>query len=147
MENHVILVDEYDQIMDDLQPFHSLSSEELARRIRSVSRDALNPLQARTFTLHVVDGSTTATGPHQSSAKVQDMQDLMSDFVEMLPDMDLVFASHQLPTVAVSGEAKRRHLHYAEKGLRAHHFSLEVDSLELISATRQCSPRLKASRF
>lgn len=116
MENRVILVDEYDQINDDITPFFALSSTEVRARAEALAEDNSLPHYARSFSLAIKDGSIHASGPGAKSDKSEDMQDIMSEFAEVLPDMTLTFASHNEPSVAISGEARDRHLRAARDG-------------------------------
>lgn len=117
MENRVILVDEYDQINDDIEPFLALSSAEVRARTKALATDHNLPHMPHSFSITIKDGSISATGPNHKIARAEDMQDLMSEFAEVLPDMTLTFSSHNEPTVAISGEARVRHVDYARQGL------------------------------
>lgn len=116
MENRVILVDEYDQINEDIEPFAALSSKDLRSRAAALSNDASLPHHAHSFSIAVKDGGIRAFGPHAHSTKSEDMQDLMGEFAEVLPDLTLTFAEHEEPSVAISGELRQRHVEAARAG-------------------------------
>ncbi|KAM0753173.1 hypothetical protein T439DRAFT_286654 [Meredithblackwellia eburnea MCA 4105] len=116
MQNRVILVDEYDQIDEDIRPFFSLSASEIRQRAKQISTNFRFELHSDTFTVRVKDGAVTSSGPHSKSNRAEDTQDLIGEFAESLPDMSMTFTSHDLPVIAVSGEAKARHEHFAKNG-------------------------------
>lgn len=118
MENRVILVDEYDQIMEDIEPFFALPSKEIRTRAEALAGDDSLPHYARSFSISVKDGGIRASGPEAKSEKAEDMQDIMSEFAEVLPDMTLTFASHNEPSIAISGEARERHVKAARDNKR-----------------------------
>ncbi|KAK4705426.1 hypothetical protein P7C70_g776, partial [Phenoliferia sp. Uapishka_3] len=116
MQNRVILVDEYDQIDEDIRPFFSLPADEIRARAKALSTSTTLPQQTDTFTIHVKDGRISSSGPYHRSQRAEDTQDLMGEFAESLPDMSMTFASHDLPVIAISGEAKVRHEHFSKSG-------------------------------
>lgn len=117
MQNRVILVDEYDQIDEDIRPFFSLPASEIRSRAKALATDARLPHHTNSFTVSVKDGKVTASGPHEKSSRAEDTLDLIGEFSETLPDLTMTFASHELPVIAISGEARIRHEHYARHGL------------------------------
>lgn len=116
MENRVILVDEYDQINDDIEPFLALPASEVAARAKALSSDNRLPHMPHTFTITVKDGSLSSTGPQHKNPRSEDMQDLMSEFAEVLPDMALTFSAHDEAMIAVSGESRAKHVETARRG-------------------------------
>lgn len=115
MENRVILVDEYDQINEDIEPFLAMPSKEVQSRAKAVATDPTLPFSAHSFTLSIKDGGLTASGSHASSSKSEDIQDLMGDFVEVLPDIKLTFSEHEAPSVPLSGQARVLHVDAARE--------------------------------
>ena len=136
MQNRVILVDEYDQINDDIEPFFSLSAADLALRAQAIASDPKLPLHAESFSIRVKDGALSAFGPKKLTPRAEDAQDIMSEFVESLPDVTLTFSSRDGPVVAVSGEAKARHRDYARHGLRASFSLLSAGARKLTRITQ-----------
>ncbi|KAL8281153.1 hypothetical protein RQP46_006511 [Phenoliferia psychrophenolica] len=116
MQNRVVLVDEYDQIDEDIKPFFSLPASEIRARQKALASNTRLPHHAETFTVDVEDGAISVYGPFRRGQLAEDAQNLMGQFAESLPDISLTFASHELPTVAISGEARLRHEHYATNG-------------------------------
>lgn len=122
MQNRVVLVDEYDQIDEDISPFFSLPASEIRIRANQLATNVRLPHHADTFTIQVRDGAITSSGPNKRTQRAEDTQDLMGEFAESLPDISMTFTSHELPMVAISGEARIRHEHYA----RNHHCELPI---------------------
>lgn len=152
MQNRVILVDEYDQINDDIEPFFSLSAAELALRAQALATNPKLPLHAETFSIRVKDGALVAFGPKKLSVRAEDAQDIMSEFVESLPDVTLTFSSREGPLMAVSGEAKARHRDYARHGLgqslRSPGFaSRRADSVDAVLDKKQANAVLENTAY
>ncbi|GAA5950283.1 hypothetical protein JCM21900_001101 [Sporobolomyces salmonicolor] len=134
MQNRVVLVDEYDQIHDDLLPFRSLSPSELRRRASSLQKDASLPWHKHTFGLRVKSGvvsKVSGAGGGEGGARGEDLMDLLGEFSEMLPDLDLRFAGGDEAMVVISGEARERHEEYARDG----RFLGESASYEVLEPT------------
>ncbi|GAA5858013.1 hypothetical protein JCM1840_001002 [Sporobolomyces johnsonii] len=134
MQNRVVLVDEYDQIHDDLLPFRSLSPSELRRRVALLQKDASLPWHPHTFGLRVKNGvvsKISGAGGGEGGARGEDLMDLLGEFSEMLPDLDLRFAAGDEAMVVISGEARERHEEYARDG----RFLGESASFEVLEPT------------
>ncbi|GAA6001366.1 hypothetical protein JCM10207_006628 [Rhodosporidiobolus poonsookiae] len=121
MENRVILVDEYDQIHSDLEPFFSLPPAELRRRAQALQDDPSLPWHAHSFGISVEDGRVgmmhgRAEGSNMGGQRTEDLLDMMGEFAGALPDLQVRLAEGDEPAVVVSGEAKARHLEYAREG-------------------------------
>jgi hypothetical protein len=118
MENRITLVDEYDQIHNDLLPFHSLPVREFRRRASSLQTDSRLPWHAHSFGLEIKDGAVghSAGSAGKGGTRTEDLMDLLGEFSELLPDMEIRFSEGDEPSVVVSGEAKERHIEYAKKG-------------------------------
>ncbi|GAA5842246.1 hypothetical protein JCM11251_006757 [Rhodosporidiobolus azoricus] len=118
MQNRIVLVDEYDQIYSDLLPFFSLPPSELRRRASSLHTDSSLPWHHHSFGLAIKDGAVNlmAGGSEGDKQRTEDLMDLLGEFAESLPDLEVRFAEGDEPSVAVSGEAKERHIKYAKEG-------------------------------
>ncbi|GAA6051753.1 hypothetical protein JCM3770_002715 [Rhodotorula araucariae] len=117
MQNRVILVDEYDQIHSDILPFLSLPPSEFRRRVMSLSSDQSLPWHKQSFQLKVHDGSVVAgQGADEAAERRDDILDLLAEFSEMLPDMEIRLGKGDEPMVVVSGEASERHEQLARDG-------------------------------
>lgn len=124
MENRVILVDEYDQINSDLLPFHSLPVSEFRRRASALQTDSHLPWFAHSFVLSIKDGEVAQMpgSAGKGGSRTEDLMDLLGEFSELLPDMQLRFSDGDEPAVAISGEARERHVQYAKEGKGASPF-------------------------
>ncbi|GAA5893823.1 uncharacterized protein JCM6883_003648 [Sporobolomyces salmoneus] len=121
MENRVILVDEYDQIHEDILPFRSLSPSEFRRRSKELQTDKKGPWWKNSFGLGIKNGQVkkfSGGGAEEGGdGRVEDLMDILGEFSEMVPeDLELRFLKGDEPGVVVSGEAKERHLRFAEEG-------------------------------
>ncbi|KAJ8294136.1 Beta-1,2-xylosyltransferase 1 [Rhodotorula toruloides] len=117
MQNHIVLVDEYDQIYDDILPFLALKPSEFRDRARSLRSDTSLPWHAHSFSLEVKDGTVVfLPGGAAGQGKKEDMLELLADFVEMLPDLDIRISSGDEPSVVISGEARQKHELAAREG-------------------------------
>ncbi|GAA5875922.1 hypothetical protein JCM8547_008348 [Rhodosporidiobolus lusitaniae] len=120
MENRVILVDEYDQIHSDLLPFFSLQPSELRRRATALQTDRTLPWYDHSFGISVKDGAVEVKhangGSGQDAQRTEDLLDILGEFAEMLPDLEVRFAAGDEPAVVISGEAKEQHLKFAKEG-------------------------------
>ncbi|GAA5982713.1 hypothetical protein JCM5350_006223 [Sporobolomyces pararoseus] len=125
MENRIILVDEYDQIFKDIEPFRSLSPKEFKKRSKSLQTDESLPWFKHSFGIGIKSGQikqyTYQAGKgdknNNNRERVEDLMDLLAEFSEMIPeDVELRFMNGDEPGVVISGEAKQRHLEYASQG-------------------------------
>ncbi|GAA5946845.1 hypothetical protein JCM3775_001730, partial [Rhodotorula graminis] len=117
MQNHVRLVDEYDQVHSDVLPFLSLAPSEFRRRVKSLTADQALPWYKQSFELKVRDGAVVAgQGAGDAAERRDGVLDLLAEFVDMLPDLELRVAKGDEPSVVVSGEARERHERLARGG-------------------------------
>ena len=128
MENRIVLVDEYDQIMEDMEPFFSLPSDEIKRRLTTLVSDTTYPNYGDTFTVAIKDGEVSSRGPGRHLPRAEDTLDLLSEFCEMLPDMRVVFSSVDGGQIHISGEARRIHRDMARAGKGKSSFCTSVDT-------------------
>ncbi|BGP48317.1 hypothetical protein JCM10450v2_004189 [Rhodotorula kratochvilovae] len=117
MQNRVVLVDEYDQIHADILPFLSLPPSEFRRRVMSLSTDQSLPWYRQSFQLKVHDGSVVVgQGGSEATERRDDILDLLAEFSEMLPDLEVRLGKGDEPMVVISGEARERHEQLAQDG-------------------------------
>ncbi|GAA6038222.1 hypothetical protein JCM8097_005801 [Rhodosporidiobolus ruineniae] len=118
MENRVVLVDEYDQIHSDLEPFFSLPPSELRRRAQQLQTDSSLPWHAHSFGVEFRDGAVEMVqgSEGRGGSRLEDLLDILGEFSEMLPDLQVRFSEGDEPAVVISGEARERHLDYAKRG-------------------------------
>ncbi|KAG8972533.1 F-actin-capping protein subunit alpha [Tulasnella sp. 425] len=88
----VILIDEFDRIDADIEPFHALAPKHIAERL---ARAAKRP---DTFHINIEDGlaDVPAVDDYEKQFKARDMVDLISDFAEFLPNMDIHASIHDM---------------------------------------------------
>ncbi|GJN90525.1 hypothetical protein Rhopal_003536-T1 [Rhodotorula paludigena] len=117
MQNRVILVDEYDQIDNDILPFLSLPPSEMRHRLTALSSDRSLPWHGNSFSLKIRDGAVDVQqGDKGGGDRREDLLDLLSEFSEMLPDLEIRLSEGDEPSVVVSGEARERHERFAREG-------------------------------
>lgn len=107
----VVLIDEYDSVMDSLLPFWAVSP----RLLRERARETLGHDNVMTQIL-VRDGRVAGElkGWQQKATA-----GMMASFVEWLPDMDLVFNRHDEPRVIVPDSDLSRYVAKAQSKLRS----------------------------
>ncbi|KAG8783991.1 capsule-associated protein CAP1 [Serendipita sp. 398] len=102
--NKVKMVDEYDQLIRDLEPFWQLSGEELRRRADQVghlpSIDFVRLRQGKAVTLNIEKGSEDS----EVSARAKGFRMMVEKFQEKLPDMDFPINSKAEGRVLVPWE-------------------------------------------
>lgn len=96
--NHT-LIDEYDQLMRDLQPYTSLSPAALAQRTRTLGQ------LSGVSIVSIRDGKSEVHSKSGRWAPALAFQEMIADFEADLPDMDI--AINERPEARVLPEAKR----------------------------------------
>lgn len=82
-KHNVVLVDEYDRISKDIQPFLGLSPEVFAEKNLRLATDP----ESHTFTLNITGGVLYMAGKLKSSARASQMAGLLEPIIQDLPDM------------------------------------------------------------
>jgi len=113
-EKKVQLPDEYDQIFRDLTPFLALPIEDGKRAIQEQLLDT-NP---QSFIVHIKGGQISLTGPKKDGSRARGFTDLVADFVELLPDLEMFVSTQDGPDVVVDGD----YLEAAEAAVHMGHF-------------------------
>ncbi|GAA5873960.1 hypothetical protein JCM8547_001588 [Rhodosporidiobolus lusitaniae] len=109
-QNRVILVDEYDQIHRDLEPFWALEPQDLHHRVQ-VMQD-----REESFTIKVKEGKTTEEGEQAFLRRAKDLSDLVARFSEYVPDVNLTFTRHDQPACQLDYAVKERMMELAQTG-------------------------------
>lgn len=109
-DNGVILIDEYDQISKDILPFTALSQAKLAERVAEIESNEF------VHTFVVRNGKITITGAKKELARASDQAELMKNFVQFLPDVNITMSAHDGPSVAVDWQLRERHVKAASAG-------------------------------
>ncbi|GAA5996568.1 uncharacterized protein JCM10292_003058 [Rhodotorula paludigena] len=108
--NRVILVDEYDQIHHDLQPFWALDPGDLAHRV------AVMEEREETFTIKIADGKVAETGEQAFLRRAKDLGDLIRRFSAYAPDVNLTFTRHDQPACQLDYFHRDRMVELADLG-------------------------------
>ncbi|KPV74647.1 glycosyltransferase family 90 protein [Rhodotorula graminis WP1] len=108
--NRVILVDEYDQIHRDLEPFWALEPQDLAHRVRVMQE------RDETFTIQVTDGKVAEVGEQAFLRRAKDLGDLIRRFSDYVPDVNLTFTRHDQPACQLDYYHRDRMVELAQLG-------------------------------
>ncbi|GAA5896049.1 hypothetical protein JCM8208_007515 [Rhodotorula glutinis] len=108
--NRVILVDEYDQIHRDLEPFWALEPQDLAHRVRVMQE------RDETFTIQITDGKVAEVGGQAFLRRAKDLGDLIRRFSDYVPDVNLTFTRHDQPACQLDYYHRDRMVELAQLG-------------------------------
>ncbi|KAG7096090.1 hypothetical protein E1B28_006766 [Marasmius oreades] len=87
-ENNVVMVDEYDGLMRDLEPFYQFSGEEIRRRTAQVGTlPSINIVRVRRGKARIVNLSQDFKDS-ELSARAQGFKNMLKKFVHKLPNVD-----------------------------------------------------------
>ncbi|GAA6025765.1 hypothetical protein JCM10207_000786 [Rhodosporidiobolus poonsookiae] len=100
--NRVVLVDEYDQIHKDLEPFWALEPSDLAHRVDVMQQ------REETFTIQVQNGEVAEVGEQAFLRRAKDLGDLIRRFSAHVPDVNLTFTRHDQPACQLDWFHKER---------------------------------------
>lgn len=137
VRNGVQLVDEYDSVWERIKVFASLPPSVLRERSEMLQRDEGFWMWDKTFTIAVREGGRKVTkeGPMKDKGpRAELMLRLLDGIAKFLPDLNITMtgesllwvleleltskAGHDVPWVAISGEARDRHRAAADAGER-----------------------------
>lgn len=85
----MILVDEYDQINIDIEPFLALPSKEMLRR----ATDLATNQAGHHFSLIVEGGKVKTTGPREDTYRAHDANAILSQFSQHIEDMPITVST------------------------------------------------------
>ncbi|GAA5821220.1 hypothetical protein JCM3770_006880 [Rhodotorula araucariae] len=108
--NRIILVDEYDQIQRDLEPFWALEPSDLAHRVRVMQE------RDETFTIQVEEGKVAEVGGQAFLRRAKDLGDLIRRFSTYVPDVNLTFTRHDQPACQLDYYHRDRMVELANLG-------------------------------
>lgn len=109
--NNVQLVDEYDQISRDFEPYWAMEPIDLRHR-NKVMQD-----REHTFTLSIKDGRVSRHGEHAELRRAKDMANLLSKFSKHVPgEVNMTFIIDDQPAVMMGWNQKERMLELARQG-------------------------------
>ncbi|OCH90505.1 hypothetical protein OBBRIDRAFT_730693 [Obba rivulosa] len=89
-DNDVLMIDEYDSIMEDLEPFWELSGEQFRRRAALAGHlPSVDTVRVRSGKAEAVDAkSTYGEDADEVSARARGYASMLERFADKLPDMD-----------------------------------------------------------
>lgn len=111
--NNIDIVDEYDQISRDMEPYWALEPVDMRHR-NKVMQD-----REHTFTLSITNGYVTRHGDpkHADIRRAKDMQALLQTFAKWIPgQVNMTFVIDDNPAVMMSYHQKDRMLELARQG-------------------------------
>ncbi|GAA5909757.1 hypothetical protein JCM6882_002666 [Rhodosporidiobolus microsporus] len=159
VKHNVQLVDEYDSIMERIQPFAALSPELLQKRsamlqgIKSEQGEEEFWLHQHSVTIKVREKGTqvTADGPMRTTNNRADqILALMNGISEFLPDLNITITGHDVPWIVLDGEHKKKHIEAAERGEYLDDYATYQEDWSRDGWSLMCppgSPLREASRF
>ncbi|KAK4054449.1 hypothetical protein OIV83_000943 [Microbotryomycetes sp. JL201] len=109
-DNKVVLIDEFDQTLNDVLPFYALPPETIHNRSMTLQRDP------STFTMQVRNGRNQIIGAHSGDGRAKDQAELMKRWTKYLPDVNITMSAHDGPSIVMDHRGKTRHLEAAKKG-------------------------------
>ncbi|KAK4053911.1 hypothetical protein OIO90_003748 [Microbotryomycetes sp. JL221] len=110
-DNNVVLIDEFDQTLNDVLPFYALPPETIHNRSMVLQRDP------STFTMQIRNGRNTIIGAHKADGRAKDQAELMKRWTKFLPDVNITMSAHDGPSIVMDHRGKTRHFEAAKKGV------------------------------
>lgn len=109
--NNVQIVDEYDQISRDFDPYWAMEPIDLRHR-NKVMQD-----REHTFTLSIKNGRVSRHGEHADLDRARDMASLVSKFSRHVPgEVNMTFIIDDQPAVLMGWNQKDRMIELAQQG-------------------------------
>lgn len=94
-KNKIILVDEYDQIMHDLEPFYALDPRDLDHKLKRMEE------REETFTIKLDPTAETTveySGDYAELQRAHDLGEILEPFADLLPGkVQMTFTRHDQP--------------------------------------------------
>ncbi|BGP40488.1 Protein O-glucosyltransferase 2 [Rhodotorula kratochvilovae] len=118
-ENAFVMVDEFDAMMDRVEPFLAVRPSNMVKRHEKLQFDPDFWIQDKAFTVELKQrgGHIAAHGPMKGvNERTEQMLKLLGGIAKHLPDMNVTFTGHDVPWVVLSGEARERHRLAAREG-------------------------------
>ncbi|GAA6051318.1 hypothetical protein NBRC10513_000329 [Rhodotorula toruloides] len=124
-KNEFVMVDEFDLVMRQVEPFLALQPSLLRERHEKLQFEEDFWMQDKAYTVELkkpVDSrhtrpQMTVYGPMKTTNDRSDQTlKLLENIAEFLPEMNLTFTGHDTPWVTMSGEARVKHVEAARAG-------------------------------
>ncbi|KAM0745918.1 hypothetical protein T439DRAFT_330273 [Meredithblackwellia eburnea MCA 4105] len=112
-EKNFLMVDEFDSMMKRLRPYLSLPPELLRARSERLMNDPELWLYDKMFTIKIRHSPSQplmhAEGPMRNDVNERSIQmlQLLGGIAKFLPEMNITFTGHDVPWIALSGEARQ----------------------------------------
>ncbi|GAA5838300.1 hypothetical protein JCM11251_003457 [Rhodosporidiobolus azoricus] len=157
--NNVPLVDEYDSILERIQPYAALSPDLLQKRsamlqgVKTEEGEEEFWLHKHSVTIKVREKGTqvTADGPmRKTNNRADQILALMDGFSKFLPDLNITITGHDVPWIVISGDHKKQHIEAAERGEYLDDFGTYKEDWSRDGWNLMCppdSPLRQSSRF
>lgn len=112
--NRVVLVDEYDQILHDIEPFFALDPRDFAHRLDVMTQRE----ESFTMTMDPTAAQRIAySGPQAALRRAHELGDIIERFVDKLPGtVQMTFTRHDQPACSVGWAHQNRMLELASEG-------------------------------
>ena len=109
--NAIILVDEYDQINRDFEPFWAQEPEDFLHRYQVMQE------RENTFTVAVHKGSVSLHGEHSTLRRAEDIGDVIERFSAFIQDdVNMTFIVDDQPAIMLDWPQRNRMLELAQLG-------------------------------
>jgi hypothetical protein len=120
--HNVQLIDEYDRIYNDLEPFWGMDPVDL-NKIQAqleTERDSYTIGKTRDSTITMVASALPEPGPNSPTrhfvARANDIADMLSEVADFIPPFRATFSPHDNPDMVTDWELKAQALHAAATG-------------------------------
>ncbi|CCA67724.1 related to CAP1-Cryptococcus gattii [Serendipita indica DSM 11827] len=88
-ENRVVLIDEFDALFRNVEPYFALSPRLFNSRVERLSKEL-----SFSFSITVKNGTLTLGGERARYSRAQDIRDLLEPVAQWLPDLELYASDH-----------------------------------------------------
>ncbi|KIM34566.1 glycosyltransferase family 90 protein [Serendipita vermifera MAFF 305830] len=111
-EKRVILIDEFDQINHNIEPYFALSPATFAARVDELANDL--PFS---FSIEIKDGKLTLGGERAAESRAQDIKALVEPIAQWLPDLKMYASDHDKGNIVLGQDQYDAALELASEGL------------------------------
>ncbi|KAM0753101.1 hypothetical protein T439DRAFT_378824 [Meredithblackwellia eburnea MCA 4105] len=108
--NDVVLIDEFDNINRDLEPFWAIPVDVIRERAIDLEEAAW------TFTMAVQKGEVEIIGAHKADGRAIDQAKLMNRWTRWVENVNITMSAHDGPSIMTDDRTKQRHLSAARQG-------------------------------
>jgi hypothetical protein len=139
--HNAVMIDEYDTIYHQLKPFWSLEPKQIRDRAREAMgfKDNLS-LKTNNMVHAYIRRGEIQTGGQGDEWQKKATKEMIQDFVQWLPDMDLPFNVHDEPRVIVPYDDLKKGMETAEKKLSKLNLHTGIDAFTTLPAPQRAIP-------